>query len=149
MPPARSTTRPARPQSDGCRSPGKSCAARRCIHLHTTGGSMKLVRFGDPGRERPGVLLPDYEAIADVSFLVEDYDQRFFREDGLARMRSIALEGLPTWAVGDVRLGPPIARPEKIVCIGLNYADHAEEAGFPIPNEPTVFFKAPNTIIGP
>jgi 2-keto-4-pentenoate hydratase/2-oxohepta-3-ene-1,7-dioic acid hydratase in catechol pathway len=109
---------------------------------------MKLVRFGDPGRERPGVLT-GAETIADVSSRVHDYDQRFFREDGLVRLRSMALDGLPTVRVGDVRLGPPIARPEKIVCIGLNYADHAEEAGFPVPAEPTVFFKAPNTIVGP
>jgi 2-keto-4-pentenoate hydratase/2-oxohepta-3-ene-1,7-dioic acid hydratase in catechol pathway len=113
---------------------------------------MKLTRYGDPGRERPAVLTGD-DTLVDVSAHVHDYDERFFAEGGIERLRALVdgggLDGLPTVAAGEVRIGAPIARPEKIVCIGLNYADHAEEAGFPIPSEPTVFIKAPNTIVGP
>jgi 2-keto-4-pentenoate hydratase/2-oxohepta-3-ene-1,7-dioic acid hydratase in catechol pathway len=110
---------------------------------------MKLVRFGEPGYERPGVL-SDGE-ILDVGGHLRDYDPRFFAEGGLEHLKSVlsAKDRLARVAPESVRLGPPIARPGKIVCIGLNYADHAEEAGFAIPTEPTVFFKAPNTIVGP
>ncbi|SHK09327.1 2-keto-4-pentenoate hydratase/2-oxohepta-3-ene-1,7-dioic acid hydratase (catechol pathway) [Pseudonocardia thermophila] len=110
---------------------------------------MKLVRFGDPGRERPGVLQDD--VIVDVSSRIRDYDPRFFAEGGLAHLEEVLreAEALPRVDPATVRIGPPIGRPGKIVCIGLNYADHAEEAGFPVPTEPTVFFKAPNTIVGP
>jgi 2,4-diketo-3-deoxy-L-fuconate hydrolase len=110
---------------------------------------MKLVRFGEPGRERPGVLHED--SIVDVSGRIRDFDPRFFAEGGLAHLDTVVadVEALPRVDPATVRIGPPIGRPGKIVCIGLNYADHAEEAGFPVPAEPTVFFKAPNTIVGP
>jgi 2,4-didehydro-3-deoxy-L-rhamnonate hydrolase len=111
---------------------------------------MKLVRFGSDGRERPGVLVGE-DAILDVSREVSDYDERFFAEGGLDHLRRFVGEkvGEPDVWAHEVRIGPPIATPEKIVCIGLNYADHAAEAGFPLPSEPMVFFKAPNTIVGP
>ncbi|TWF74969.1 2-keto-4-pentenoate hydratase/2-oxohepta-3-ene-1,7-dioic acid hydratase in catechol pathway [Pseudonocardia hierapolitana] len=110
---------------------------------------MKLVRFGEPGRERPGVLHED--SIVDVSGRIRDFDPRFFGEGGIAHLEAVLgdVDALPRVDPASVRIGPPIGRPGKIVCIGLNYADHAEEAGFPVPTEPTVFFKAPNTIVGP
>ena len=109
---------------------------------------MRLARFGAIGRERPAILTaPD--TLVDVGSIVHDYDARFFAEGGLQRLREASLDGLPTVAPGDVRLGAPIAVPQKIVCIGLNYADHAREAGFPVPDEPMVFLKAPNTLVGP
>lgn len=111
---------------------------------------MKLMRFGEPGRERPGVLRDD--VILDVTGKVADYDPRFFAEGGLEHLRRVVDDEaarLPRVDPDSVRVGPPIGRPGKIVCIGLNYADHAEEAGFPVPEEPTVFFKAPNTVVGP
>ncbi|MBF6620569.1 MAG: fumarylacetoacetate hydrolase family protein, partial [Patulibacter sp.] len=112
---------------------------------------MKLVRFGAMGRECPGVLDEDGRII-DVGSLVHDYDARFFAEDGVERLRRIVAGGaadLPRVDPGSVRLGAPIATPQKIVCIGLNYADHAAEANFPVPDEPMVFLKAPNTLVGP
>src|SRR5215210_2828845 len=104
---------------------------------------MRLIRFGDAGRERPGVILPDGRRV-DASAFGEDYDERFLGGDGLARLeRWLAADGASAPAVGDdVRLGPPIARPGKIVCIGLNFRDHAAETGAALPKEPVVFLKA-------
>jgi 2,4-didehydro-3-deoxy-L-rhamnonate hydrolase len=108
---------------------------------------MKLLRFGAPGQERPGVLASD-GTVRDASALATDYDGAFFAGDGIAALRAADLDALPA-VPDDVRIGAPIPRPQKIVCIGLNYADHAAEAGFPVPKEPMVFLKAPNTLVGP
>jgi 2,4-didehydro-3-deoxy-L-rhamnonate hydrolase len=111
---------------------------------------MKLIRFGDVGREKPGVLLEDGTRL-DVSGFGSDYDEEFFANDGLAKLRSwLAREGASALHVrGTVRLGPPIRRPSKIVCIGLNFRDHAEESGMEIPKEPVIFFKATTALAGP
>jgi 2,4-didehydro-3-deoxy-L-rhamnonate hydrolase len=111
---------------------------------------MKLIRFGEPGRERPGVLLNDGRRVDASSFIV-DYDEEFFAGDGLARLERWLMHAganAPTVA-DDVRLGPPIARPSKIVCVGLNFRDHARETGATIPEEPIIFFKATSAIVGP
>ncbi|NNM29335.1 MAG: ureidoglycolate lyase, partial [Akkermansiaceae bacterium] len=87
---------------------------------------MKLIRYGNPGEEQPGLLLADGRRI-DASAFGEDYNEEFFGGDGLQRLAAWAAThaaGAPTIPDG-VRLGPPIARPSKIVCVGLNYADHA------------------------
>jgi 2,4-didehydro-3-deoxy-L-rhamnonate hydrolase len=111
---------------------------------------MKLIRFGEPGREKPGVQLADGRRV-DASEFVTDYDEAFFGSDGLARLaRWLGHAGASAPEVpADVRLGPPIARPSKIVCIGLNFRDHARETGAKIPEEPIVFFKATSAIVGP
>jgi 2,4-didehydro-3-deoxy-L-rhamnonate hydrolase len=112
---------------------------------------MKLIRFGEPGREKPGAILPDGRRV-DVSASIPDYDELFFSSGGLDRLREL-LSGdgaslLPQ--VGpDVRLGPPIARPGKIICIGLNFRDHAEESNMALPVEPIIFFKAGSALAGP
>jgi 2-keto-4-pentenoate hydratase/2-oxohepta-3-ene-1,7-dioic acid hydratase in catechol pathway len=107
---------------------------------------MKLIRFGTAGGEKPGILFND--CIYDVSEWVRDYDENFFSGDGLERLRNIpAIANLRE--VHPERLGCPICRPSKIVCIGLNYRDHAEETGAPIPTEPVVFLKATSAITGP
>ena len=111
---------------------------------------MKLIRFGDPGDERPGVILED-GARVDVSSYVADYDENFFNGNGLENLESWLKDHLnecPSVPAG-VRYGCPIARPSKIICIGLNYKDHAEETNAPIPKEPIVFFKATSAIVGP
>jgi len=111
---------------------------------------MKLIRFGAPGKEQPGLLLNDGRRL-DLSGLIRDYNEDFFGGDGLARLREeVEAVGneLPEVA-GDVRLGPPLARPSKIICIGLNYAAHARESGMQAPAEPVVFFKAPSALCGP
>ena len=111
---------------------------------------MKLIRFGPPGQERPGLQLED-GARVDASAFGEDYDEHFFAGGGLDRLRGwAAREASRASRVSDgTRLGPPIARPSKIVCIGLNYRDHAAESGMAIPNEPVIFFKATTSIVGP
>jgi len=111
---------------------------------------MRLIRFGDSGRERPGLLLKDGRRI-DASALEEDYDERFFGSGGLQRLREwLDRDGdrAPSVAA-DARLGPPIARPSKLVCIGLNYRDHAAESGMAIPSEPVIFLKATSSLAGP
>lgn len=111
---------------------------------------MKLIRFGAPGQEKPGVLLQDDRRI-DVSAFGSDYDEAFFGGDGLSRLAAWVAQNSGTAPTVDssVRLGPCVARPSKIVCIGLNYADHAKESGVDIPKEPILFFKSTTSIVGP
>jgi 2-keto-4-pentenoate hydratase/2-oxohepta-3-ene-1,7-dioic acid hydratase in catechol pathway len=113
---------------------------------------VKLIRFGQPGLERPGLQLAAGRRI-DASAFGEDYDERFFANGGLDRLRdwlasSQAASRAPDVSAG-TRLGPPIGRPSKIVCIGLNYRDHAAESGMAIPQEPVIFFKSTTSIVGP
>jgi len=111
---------------------------------------MKLIRFGPPGAEKPGLILPD-GARADASAFGSDWDERFLGSDGLGRLADWVRKSAgtaPRLAEG-VRLGAPVARPSKIVCIGLNYADHARETKAKIPEEPILFFKATTALCGP
>lgn len=111
---------------------------------------MKLIRFGETGREKPGVLLEDGTRL-DASGFGSDYDEEFFATDGLTKLRNwLARQGASALRVRrSVRLGAPICRPSKIVCIGLNFRDHAEESGMEIPKEPVIFFKATSALVGP
>lgn len=109
---------------------------------------MKLIRFGAPGAEKPGVVLDDQ--YYDVSPFVADYDEAFFAGGGLEKLAGIVANKETLQPVAkDVRLGAPIARPSKIVCIGLNYTDHAKETGATLPSEPVVFMKATTALCGP
>ena len=108
---------------------------------------MKLIRFGEPGKEKPGVIIND--AWFDVSGYVTDYDENFFEKDGLSILRTIISEKSLKEISRDIRLGAPIARPSKIICIGLNYSDHATESNMQLPPEPVIFFKATTAIVGP
>jgi len=111
---------------------------------------MKLVRFGERGNEKPGVLLDDGTRL-DVSASGMDYDEEFFGGEGVERLRRWVEKNagdLPR-VESAVRLGAAISRPSKIVCIGLNYKDHAAETKQPIPNEPVIFFKATSALAGP
>lgn len=110
---------------------------------------MKLIRFGEAGKEKTGVQIDDL--FYDTSAFGEEYNERFFETDGLSRLDAFVkknLSALPK-VDKDVRLGSPIARPSKIVCIGLNYKDHAEETGAKIPEEPIIFMKSTSAIVGP
>lgn len=112
---------------------------------------MKLIRVGPAGQERPAVLV-DHDRYVDVSDSVDDFDEQFFAGDGLSRLQAIAAERITARQLTPLsgqRIGAPIARPHQILCIGLNYSDHAAETGQPVPNEPIVFNKAPNTLVGP
>ena len=111
---------------------------------------MKLIRFGEINNEKPGVLLPDGIKI-DVSKFVKDYDEYFFGNQGIEKLNNWLEKNYDSCPVveNDVRLGPPLLRPSKIVCIGLNYSKHAKESGMDVPEEPVLFFKASSAIIGP
>lgn len=111
---------------------------------------MKLIRFGDEGREVPGILLADGRRI-DASGEFQDYDEGFFAMGGVEALTEWVADGCPGGAEVDtlVRLGPPIARPSKIVCIGKNYLEHAKELGEGIPTEPALFMKATSAWSGP
>ncbi|MBF4483742.1 fumarylacetoacetate hydrolase family protein [Flavobacterium sp. CSZ] len=109
---------------------------------------MKLIRFGAAGQEKPGVLINDKRI--DVSSVVTDYNEAFFENDGLAKLEE-ALKNNTSFpeVSNDIRLGSPVARPSKIICIGLNYVDHCEETGAAIPEEPIIFFKSTTSLCGP
>lgn len=108
---------------------------------------MKLIRFGETGKEKPGVIIDDIWF--DVSEYIKDYDEDFFANDGLSLLKTIISEKTLKEISRDIRLGPPIARPSKIICIGLNYSDHATESKMQLPPEPVIFFKATSAIVGP
>ncbi|AYL94149.1 fumarylacetoacetate hydrolase family protein [Mucilaginibacter celer] len=108
---------------------------------------MKLIRFGEPGKEKPGVILNDKKY--DVSAFGEDYTEQFFETDGINRLAAFVQDNLLPEVAEDVRLGSPITRPSKLVCIGLNYADHAKETNAPLPPEPVIFMKSTTAIVGP
>ncbi|MGB1113966.1 MAG: fumarylacetoacetate hydrolase family protein [Flavobacteriaceae bacterium] len=111
---------------------------------------MKLIRFGALGKEKPGVQLQEGTRL-DVSQFIQDYDEAFFGRGGIEKLK-VWLEKNKDHCpkVPDtVRLGAPMARPSKIICVGLNYAKHAEESGMEPPKEPVLFFKASSAIVGP
>jgi 2,4-didehydro-3-deoxy-L-rhamnonate hydrolase len=112
--------------------------------------ALKLFRHGADGFEKTGVVTPDGRHL-DVSQFGEDYDEDFFGRDRLARLSAWLGANVARCPLVDssVRLGPPIARPSKIVCIGLNYRAHAVETGAAIPAEPVVFMKATSALCGP
>ena len=109
---------------------------------------MKLIRFGEAGKEKPGVIIN--EKRYDVSSIVSDFNESFFENNGLETLKA-ALQNNPVLPEVDqnVRLGSPVARPSKIICIGLNYVDHCRETGAPIPTEPIIFFKSTTSLCGP
>lgn len=111
---------------------------------------MKLIRFGQPGQEKPGLQLADGRWI-DASGFGQDYTEDFFANGGLDKLSSWAAANAASAPTVDptTRLGPCIARPSKIVCIGLNYVDHAKESGMDIPKEPILFFKSTSSLVGP
>ena len=111
---------------------------------------MRLIRFGPPGNEKPGVI-DDSGTRRDLSSHFKDWDMAFFGSSNMPRLAEILKRettALP--AVSETeRWAAPVARPAKVICIGLNYSDHAAESGMPIPAEPIVFMKASNTVVGP
>ncbi|MEL6843910.1 MAG: fumarylacetoacetate hydrolase family protein, partial [Bacteroidota bacterium] len=108
---------------------------------------MKLIRFGPKGQEKPGVLEDGIRK--DCSAHFEDWDRRFFQANGLEELQKLLRqEELPV-VPQDARWGAPIARPGTLLCVGLNYSDHARESGLEPPKEPVLFMKSTNTVSGP
>jgi len=110
---------------------------------------MKLVRYGEPGKEIPGIILKG--KIVDVESFGEDFGESFFENDGINRLRKWVERNLKSLPVidDDQRFGSPIKRPSKIICVGLNYVDHAQEAKMELPKEPIIFFKSTTALTGP
>ncbi|MFD4259117.1 fumarylacetoacetate hydrolase family protein [Streptomyces sp. NPDC058534] len=110
---------------------------------------MKLLRVGEPGAEVPAVLDEDGAPFA-LTGVTADIDGPFLASGGVDRARQALAEGaLPGLATAGRRIGAPVARPGKVVCVGLNYRDHAEETGAAAPERPVVFMKDPSTVVGP
>lgn len=112
---------------------------------------MKLLRIGAAGQEKPAALDSDTHYI-DLSDVVVDFDEGFFASGGLSKIAPIVSERSAlgqTVALEGKRIGAPIARPHQIICVGLNYSDHAAESGMAVPSEPILFTKSPNTLVGP
>jgi 2-keto-4-pentenoate hydratase/2-oxohepta-3-ene-1,7-dioic acid hydratase in catechol pathway len=130
-----------------------------CFSTVNKGDNLRLMRIGEPGAERPA-LLSDDGRLLDLSGIGRDIDAAFIAGGGADEVRRFArgarlpvvgelnADGTVTVA-GGARIGAPVAKPEKIICIGLNYSDHAEETGQAVPAEPIVFMKAPNCLVGP
>jgi 2-keto-4-pentenoate hydratase/2-oxohepta-3-ene-1,7-dioic acid hydratase in catechol pathway len=110
---------------------------------------MKLIRFGETGKEKPGICIDGVNY--DVSGFIKDYDEQFFANGGIPHLAWMTEQNrtmLPKVSAG-MRMGSPIARPSKILCIGLNYIDHAKETGATLPTEPVIFMKATTALCGP
>ena len=109
---------------------------------------MKLIRFGELGKEKPGIIMNN--KWYDLSAFFTDFNEAFFEQDGLNQLQSLIAKN-PTLPEVDqsIRLGSPVARPTKIICIGLNYIDHCKETNAPIPEEPIIFFKSTTALCGP
>lgn len=111
---------------------------------------MRLIRLGERGREIPGVQMSDSSVVLDASSVTSDFGPEFFASGGIERLRTAVKSGkLAPLHDTSLRIGAPIGKPEKIICIGLNYRNHAIESGMEVPKEPIIFMKAPNTIVGP
>ncbi|MDE0245058.1 MAG: fumarylacetoacetate hydrolase family protein, partial [Gammaproteobacteria bacterium] len=108
---------------------------------------MKLLRFGEPGAERPG-LLDENGVIRDLSAVIVDLDGPNLNAESLSKTADSDVSGFPTVS-GDVRIGPCVGNVGKIVCVGRNYVEHAEESGSAVADEPVIFFKATSAISGP
>ena len=111
---------------------------------------MKLLRVGSIGNEKPVVIPTGSTESYDASSIFADFDRDFFEANGVEKLRAAVSDGkLPKVDISNKRIGAPLSDPQKIVCIGLNYREHAREGNQEIPKEPIIFMKAPNTIIGP
>ena len=110
---------------------------------------MKLIRYGKPGEEKTGVIINDKRY--DTSSFGEDYNEAFFQNNGIQRLEQFLAANQGKLPVIDdsERLGSPVARPSKIVCVGLNYASHAHETNAKVPTEPVLFFKSTTALVGP
>lgn len=108
---------------------------------------MRIARLGEFEKERPAVVVSDTEAVF-VDDVIGDWNRTALEDGALERVRALDLSSRPRVKIADYRLGSPVARPTKVICIGLNYAQHALETGATPPVEPVIFMKAPDTVVG-
>ena len=108
---------------------------------------MKLIRYGEPNQERPG-LFDNFGKLGDLSQVIPDLTGEYLLPDSIKRLRELDVNGLPE-VNGNPRIGPCVSQIGKFICIGLNYSDHAAESGMQVPPEPVIFFKATSAVCGP
>ena len=108
---------------------------------------MKLARLGKIGSEKPAIVVSDTEAVF-VDDVVADFNRETLSNGAIEKLKKLDLSSRPKVKISDYRLGSPVARPTKAICVGLNYAKHAKESGAEPPKEPVIFMKAPDTVIG-
>jgi 2-keto-4-pentenoate hydratase/2-oxohepta-3-ene-1,7-dioic acid hydratase in catechol pathway len=108
---------------------------------------MKLARLGNFGSEKPAIVISDTEAVF-VDDVVADFNRETLSNGALNKLKNLDLTNRPKVKISDYRLGSPVARPTKAICVGLNYAKHAKESGAEVPKEPVIFMKAPDTVVG-
>ena len=108
---------------------------------------MKLARLGNFGSEKPAIVISDSEAVF-VDDVVADFNRETLSNGALDKLKKLDLTNRPKVKIADYRLGSPVARPTKAICVGLNYAKHAKESGAEVPKEPVIFMKAPDTVVG-
>ena len=108
---------------------------------------MKLARLGNFGSEKPAIVISDTEAVF-VDDVVADFNRETLSNGAIDKLKKLDLTTRPKVKIADYRLGSPVARPTKAICVGLNYAKHAKESGAEPPKEPVIFMKAPDTVVG-
>ena len=108
---------------------------------------MKIARLGKFGSEKPAIVISDTEAVF-VDDVVADFNRETLSSGAIEKLKKLDLSSRPKVKISDYRLGSPVARPTKAICVGLNYAKHAKESGAEPPKEPVIFMKAPDTVIG-
>jgi len=109
---------------------------------------MRIARLGQINKEKPAVVISDTEAVF-VDDLIADFNRIELENGAIAKLTKADLSSRPKVKIADYRIGSPVSRPTKVICVGLNYAKHAAEAGMTPPTEPVIFMKAPDTVIGP
>ncbi len=115
--------------------------------IATKGNKLKLARLGKFGSEKPAIVISETEAVF-VDDIVADFNRETLSNGAIEKLKKLDLASRPKVKISDFRLGSPVARPTKAICVGLNYAKHAKETGAEPPKEPVVFMKAPDTVIG-
>ena len=118
------------------------------LHLNRNVRIMRIARLGQLNKEKPAVVISDTEAVF-VDDLISDFNRVELENGALEKLAKADLSSRPKVAIADYRIGSPVARPTKVICVGLNYAKHAKETGMAAPAEPVIFMKAPDTVIGP
>ena len=108
---------------------------------------MKLARLGKIGSEKPAIVVSDIQAVF-VDDVIADFNRETLSSGAIEKLKKLDLTNRPKVNIADYRLGSPVARPTKAICVGLNYAKHAKEAGAEPPQEPVIFMKAPDTVVG-
>jgi len=124
-----------------------SSSLEQKLHLYRKEGRMRIARLGQLYKEKPAVIISDTEAVF-VDDLISDFNRVELENGAIAKLQKADLSSRSKVAIADYRIGSPVARPTKVICVGLNYAKHAVESGMTAPAEPVIFMKAPDTVIG-